>query len=137
MLNECYKETGNFVLAGEALHDVLMLDGDGKVTHNNRRYISRLVDQMAEIAPGRYLSKGVNNTEKKMQFRFYKQCHSTGCKKKWIVTCNKKEFLEDKVRFVFSENDEVCNCVQVLRPRPLIGNNDEVNLGGLQYFIFL
>lgn len=116
------------MLTGEALHDVLMLDGDGKVTQNPR-YISRLVDQMADIAPGRYLSKGVSKTEKTIRFRFYKQCQSTGCKKKWAVTCNKEEFLEDKVKFVFSENEEDCNCVQVLRPRPLIGNNNEVNLG--------
>lgn len=115
MSKEGYKGIAIFVLTGEALSDVLMLDGEGIVTQNVR-YISRLVDQMADIVPGRYLSNGVNKTKKTIQFRFYKQFQSTGCSKKWRVTCDKEEFVEGsgKVKFVFSENEEDCDCVQEL-----------------------
>lgn len=121
--NQCTNEIGKFVLSGEELKDVLMLNADGKVSQNPGRYISRLTDEMVNLRPARYLSGGVCNNAKQMRFRFYKQCKATGCNNKLLVSCNKSEFINGKVEFVLYENDIACDCVQELRSRPLIGNN--------------
>lgn len=118
-----YKEIGKFELSGEELADVLEVGSDGNIKHIPGRYISRLTDKMKGIAAGRYLSDGVRPLDTKISFRFYKQCRNSGCKKKWNVSCNKDKdsFDAGKVEFTFYENRIVCECVQELRPRPLIG----------------
>lgn len=131
-----WNKLGSFELSGDKLLEVLV-EEDGVVKKNVKRYINRLAEELSIQWPGRYTSQGEKSWKgsNSLKFHFTRSCYQSGCLKKWRVTCHKDDFVSGSVVFIVEDNGVQCYCMHTPTPRPVTGEETNCNTSEMIKFI--